>query len=85
MLAVAGTILGWILSAGVVWYLSTQGLDVSKYLPSDLPMPFGTRFYGDYRWYDFLIAGGFTCLLSWLAAVLRLSSGFSFGDRRGAL
>ncbi|ADN03166.1 ABC transporter permease [Spirochaeta thermophila] len=70
VLAVGGTILGWILSAGAVWYLSTQGLDVSKYLPSDLPMPFGTRFYGDYRWYDFLIAGGFTSLLSWVAAVL---------------
>jgi putative ABC transport system permease protein len=68
--ALIATVAGIAISAGFVWYISHVGIDIASYLPEDIPMPFGNRFYGDYRLYDFAYAGCFVILVSLLGAVI---------------
>lgn len=39
-------------------YVQFVGFDIAQFMPADLPIPFGDRFYGDYRMLDFLISLG---------------------------
>ncbi|MEM5947183.1 FtsX-like permease family protein [Spirochaetia bacterium 38H-sp] len=68
-LALLSSATGFILSLGIVWYISTKGINIAKYLPENMPMPFGRRFYGDYRWYDFISSAAVVIIISILGSI----------------
>jgi ABC-type lipoprotein release transport system permease subunit len=73
-LALMAAFFGLIISGAAAFYLQRYGIDFTAAMPEDMPIPFGERFYADYRWYDF--AGGvlfacFTALAGTLAPAAR--------------
>jgi putative ABC transport system permease protein len=66
LIASAGAL---ILSIPVIFLLGSVGIDISQYMPEDLPIPFGERFYADFRVWQFLVSVG-TALLTALAGSL---------------
>ncbi len=48
-LAVLAALLAWIFGGAMALYVQQVGFDISGFLPPELPIPFGDRFYGDYR------------------------------------
>ncbi|MFW5800649.1 MAG: ABC transporter permease [Spirochaeta sp.] len=45
-----------VIGGGFAAYVQFVGFDVAQFMPPDLPVPFGDRFYGDYRLSDFLVS-----------------------------
>ena len=66
ILASAGAL---VLSIPVIFFLGSVGIDIAQYMPEDLPIPFGKRFYADFRVWQFLVSVG-TALLTALAGSL---------------
>ncbi len=55
-IAIFGAIVGCILSGAMAYYLGVVGFDFSKISSTDLPIPFGHKFTGDYLPVDFVVA-----------------------------
>ncbi len=73
-LALIAMALSSAVGGGLAAYVQNVGMDVSGYMPEDLPIPFGERFYGDYRLVDFFLSGllgVFTAVLGSLIPVRR--------------
>lgn len=81
-LAVISSVAGFIISLWIVWTISTKGIDVAKYLPENIPMPFGRRFYGDYKWHDFISSGIFVVIISMIGSIIpaRRAAGLIIAD-----
>lgn len=58
-LALVAALVSWVVGGALAAYVQFHGFDIASALPDDLPIPFGDRFYGDYRLVDFLISTGF--------------------------
>lgn len=56
ILALAAAILAMPIGGALAAYVQFVGFDVAGVMPENLPIPFGDRFYGDYRLVDFLIS-----------------------------
>ena len=56
-LALAAAAIGCLLGGIGAWYVQTVGFDFSS-TSLEMPIPFGHRFTGDYRFWDFLTAAG---------------------------
>jgi len=57
------------LSIPMIWYLGSVGVDIASQMPENIPVPFGKRFYADFRlWhYVFSIAvAGFSAIIGTL-------------------
>ncbi len=65
-LALAAFVFSALIGGAMAAYVQYVGLDISGYMPQDMPIPFGERFYGDYRAVDFVLSG----LLGMITAVL---------------
>lgn len=65
-LCVLATLAGLLVSLPLVWWLQGVGIDLAGSLPADLPIPFGERFYADFRPWHF----AFSCALSLLVGLL---------------
>ncbi len=55
-IAILGSVVGCILGGAIAYYLGVVGFDFSKISSTDLPIPFGHKFTGDYLPIDFLLA-----------------------------
>lgn len=53
-LALVAAVLSWVFGGAMALYIQQVGFDISGFLPPELPIPFGDRFYGDYRFSDLL-------------------------------
>jgi putative ABC transport system permease protein len=68
-LAVIGSVIGVILSIPLVYWLQVIGIPLGDAMPEDLPIPFGSTFYADYRLWHYLLSIG-------IAAATALLGGF---------
>jgi putative ABC transport system permease protein len=75
-LAVIGSVIGVILSIPLVYWLQVIGIPLGDAMPEDLPIPFGSTFYADYRLWHYLLSIG-------IAAATALLGGF-IPSRRAA-
>jgi len=85
-LALAAAAVGCIVGGLFAWYMSAVGIDFSQ-TSLEMPIPFGRRFNGDYRVFDFLISS-ISCIASALLGSLlptrraaRLSISHALGTR----
>jgi putative ABC transport system permease protein len=69
-LAVIGAGVAVVLSLPVAAYLGYVGINVGAALPEELPIPFGERFYADFRLWHFLASVGIGALTAVLGGLL---------------
>ncbi|WP_020611899.1 ABC transporter permease [Sediminispirochaeta bajacaliforniensis] len=55
-IALIAAMIAIVISFPMVWYLGSVGLDISAQMPDNIPVPFGQRFYADFRLLHFIIA-----------------------------
>ena len=53
-IAVLSAVAAFVLGGAFAAYVQFIGFDLAGFMPDDLPIPFGDRFFGDYRLVDFL-------------------------------
>lgn len=68
--AVIASIAAFILGGAIALYIGTVGFDFAKYVPADMPIPFGNRFTADFRWYDFVFGIGVGTVTAVLGGLL---------------
>ncbi|AFG36297.1 ABC transporter permease [Spirochaeta africana] len=89
VIALLASVVGVVFGGAIAAYVQFVGFDVAQYMPPDLPIPFGDRFYGDYRLVDFLGSAAFGVLAAVAGSLLpaRRAASLSIADtmRSGSL
>lgn len=68
--ALVASVVGSILAGAIALYLELVGIDFSALARSDLPLPFGDRFSGDFRAVDFFIGSAVTVVTAVLGSII---------------
>lgn len=55
-IAIIGGFLAVLIGGSICFYLENTGVDISPYMPDNMPFPFGQRFHADYRFYDYILS-----------------------------
>ncbi|GAB6088613.1 ABC transporter permease [Spirochaeta dissipatitropha] len=58
VIALLSSVVALLIGGSFAAYVQFVGFDIAQFMPPDLPIPFGDRFYGDYRIPDYLISLG---------------------------
>jgi ABC-type lipoprotein release transport system permease subunit len=70
LLGLVASVAGALLAAPVALYISRVGFDMGGLFPEDIPIPFGDRFYADYRVVHFCIGVLFGAVAAYIGAIL---------------
>ncbi len=69
-IAVLAGVVGSVLAGAIALYLELVGIDLSALAHSDLPLPFGEKFSGDFRGMDFVIGSAITLVTAVMGSAI---------------
>ncbi|MFP4383704.1 MAG: ABC transporter permease [Spirochaetia bacterium] len=69
-IALLSSVFAVLLSIPAAYFLGSVGIDITRYMPDDLPIPFGERFYADFRIWQYLASAGVAVITGVLGSLI---------------
>jgi putative ABC transport system permease protein len=69
-IALVSSVFAVLLSIPLVYFLGSVGVDITQYMPKDLPIPFGERFYADFRTGHYILSIGIAVATAVLGSLI---------------